>query len=65
MQDLKQSFVREQDGAWRCIEATELQLASGRVQVAVGTRFVRGTRYMGIDVASLLEEYCARAAPRG
>jgi hypothetical protein len=52
------SFVREQGGmAWLCIEAAELTLPTGRIQVAVGTRFTRGTRYMGVDLASLLEEY--------
>jgi hypothetical protein len=52
------SFVREQGGmVWLCIEAAELTLPTGRIQVAVGTRFTRGTRYMGVDLASLLEEY--------
>jgi hypothetical protein len=49
-------FVREGSGAWRCIEAAELQLAVGRVQVAPGTRFTLGTQFMGIDLAAMLEE---------
>ena len=63
MQNFYQSFAREQDGAWLCIAPAELDLPSGRIQVAVGTRFIRGTRYMGIDVAKLLEEYGERMRP--
>jgi hypothetical protein len=39
-------------------------LTSGRIQFAVGTRVIRGTRYMGVDVAGLLEEHHQRYAPR-
>ena len=63
MQNFYRSFVRERDGAWLCTEAAELQLPSGRIQVAVGTRFTRGTRFMGIDVARLLEEHDERIRP--
>ena len=63
MQNFDRSFVRDRDGAWLCTEAAELQLPSGRIQVAVGTRFIRGTRYLGIDVAKLLEEYGERMRP--
>jgi hypothetical protein len=54
--NLGESFVREQDGAWVCVQAAELQLPSGRIQVAVGTRFAPGTRFMGVDIVRLLEE---------
>ena len=49
-------FVRESDGVWLCVEAAELDLPGGRIQVAVGTRFTRGTRFMGVELARLLEE---------
>ena len=57
MHALARKFVREKDGTWLCVEAAELALPTGRIQVAVGTRFTRGTRFMGVDVAQLLEEY--------
>jgi hypothetical protein len=57
VQNVTKSFVRETDGTWLCIEPAELKLDGGRIQVAVGTRFVPGTRFMGVDVARLLEEY--------
>ena len=56
VQNLEKSFVREMDGAWRCIEPAELDLPTGRIQIAVGARFTPGTRFMGVDIARLLEE---------
>ena len=64
MHEFAERFAREPDGGWRCIEAAELALGSGRIQVAAGTRFTRGTRYMGVDVAVLLEEHYERLKPR-
>jgi len=52
-----QCFVREGDGAWRCTRPAELQVEVGRIQVAPGTTFTKGTTFMGIDLASLLEDY--------
>jgi len=49
-------FVREPDGSWRCVEAAELHLPGGRIQVAVGMRFAPGHRFMGVELARVLEE---------
>ena len=57
-------FVREKDGAWRCIEAAEVVLPQGRIQVTAGTRFTRGTRFMGVELAQVLEEYYQQHLPR-
>ena len=57
-------FVRENDGVWLCVEAGELDLPAGRIQVAVGTRFTRGTRFMGVDVALLLDQHYVQHQPR-
>ena len=56
VQNFVQSFVREQDGSWICVQAATLELPTGRIQVAIGTRFTPGTRFMGVDLARLLEE---------
>lgn len=63
MHEFIHKFVREGEGVWMCVTAAELQLPAGRIQVAVGTRFTRGTRYMGIDLAQLLEEKYRRTRP--
>lgn len=49
------NFVREPDGSWVCVKPAEAILHGGRVQVAPGSRFTRGTRFMGVDLAALLE----------
>jgi hypothetical protein len=64
METFIKQFVREGNGAWRCVEAAELQLAVGRIQVAPGTRFTKGTIFMGVDVAALLEEHHAKSRTR-
>ena len=59
MRDFIKSFVRESDGAWRCLEPAETTLPGGRIQVSPGSRFVRGTCFMGVDLAQLLDEELA------
>jgi hypothetical protein len=39
------------------MEPATLNLPSGRIQVAPGTRFTRGTDFMGVDLAKLLDEF--------
>jgi hypothetical protein len=60
LQDFIKHFVRDAFGAWRCIEPAELDLPQGRVQVTPGTVFTRGTKFMNVDVAELLDEQAAR-----
>jgi hypothetical protein len=58
-----QQFRREGGGVWLCMAPATLDLPEGRVQVAPGTRFVIGTKFMNIDVARLLKEEYARQQP--
>jgi len=51
-----QHFVREAPGVWTCIEPADLLLPQGRVQVTAGTRFTPGFKFMGVELATLLEE---------
>lgn len=54
-------FTRDARGRWTCIEPTVFDLPSGRIEVAPGTRLVRGTKFMGVDLAELLDkQYAAR-----
>ena len=50
-------FIRESPGVWTCIEPAELLLPQGRVQVAAGMRFTFGSKFMGVELARLLEEH--------
>ena len=54
-------FVREAPGIWTCIEPADLLLPQGRVQVAAGTRFTPGSKFMGVELARLLEEQYEQA----
>jgi hypothetical protein len=55
MQNFIKHFVRETYGAWRCVEPATLELPQGRIQVVPGTVFMRGTKFMNIDVAEMLD----------
>jgi hypothetical protein len=55
MQKFIKCFVRDAEGQWRCIEHATLDLPQGRVQVVPGSVFLEGTRFMNVDLASLLE----------
>ena len=56
MQKFIKHFVRERQGVWSCVEAVEVHLPHGRIQVSPGTRFTLGSTFMGVEVAQLLEE---------
>jgi hypothetical protein len=57
MQNFSKCFVRDQSGAWRCIAPADLQTPQGRIQVTPGSVFTKGTRFMNVDLAALLDEY--------
>jgi hypothetical protein len=50
-------FRRDPFGVWICVAPAEVQLPQGRIQVTVGSRFARGTKFMNLDLAVLLEEH--------
>lgn len=60
MEQFIKHFRREGDGVWICVEPAELNLPQGRVQVAPGSRFTRGTKFMNIELAALLEKQYAK-----
>ena len=57
METFIKNFVREADGCWRCVSPAELLVAAGRIQVAPGTTFTKGTKFMGVDLAAMLDEH--------
>jgi hypothetical protein len=56
LQNFITHFRKESNGAWTCVEPADLLLPSGRIQVTPGSRFQRGTTFMGIDLAALLDD---------
>ena len=56
MEEFIKNFKRDASGAWTCITKAEFKGPNGRIQVTVGSRFVRGTNIMGADLAEWLDE---------
>lgn len=48
-------FRRDASDLWICVSPAELMLPQGRIQVSVGSRFAKGTRFMNVDLAKMLE----------
>ena len=49
------AFVRDSYGVWLCVHRATLDLPSGRISVAPGSKFTRGTRFMDVDLAEILD----------
>ncbi|MGQ0545528.1 MAG: hypothetical protein ACT4P3_09380 [Betaproteobacteria bacterium] len=60
MQDFIEAFFRHPDGTWTCIAPATLEHPQGRIQVAQGTHFTRGTIFMGVDLVEWLEQQYER-----
>ena len=56
MKNFVKHFRREDAGIWVCVEAATLDLPQGRIQIAVGSRFTRGTTFMNVALAGMLDE---------
>ena len=56
MRNVYQAFVRNPDGSWSCVAGTTVIHPRGRMQVAAGSRFLPGAKFMGVDIVALLEE---------
>jgi hypothetical protein len=56
MDDFWHALRRSDNGTWTVLAPTNLNHPKGRIQVTAGTRFAPGTNFMGVDVATLLDE---------
>ena len=56
MKQFIKHFRREGVGVWVCVADATLALPEGRVQVAAGSRFTLGTKFMNVELAAMLEE---------
>jgi hypothetical protein len=63
LDDVIDCFQRESAGHWTCTRPCEIALPGGRVQVAAGTRFSSGERFMDVDIALLLDKVRDRSLP--
>jgi len=56
VQDVRNSFWRNEDGSWICIDPVTIDHPKGRVQVSPGTTIRPGVPFMGVDLASWLDQ---------
>ncbi len=60
-----EAFIRNPDGSWRCIAPVTLEtIQVKRLQVAPGTVFVSGRKFMNVDVVALLDRHRQSVLPR-
>ena len=51
-------FEREREGVYRCVSPATFPLPNGhKIEVAPNTVLSRGTSFMGVDLADMLEEH--------
>jgi hypothetical protein len=48
-------FKRNHDGSWTCVAESTIQRHGGRIQVMPGSTFLPGVKFMGVDLADLLD----------
>ena len=56
MQNFLKLFARIGPEMWTCVTSGEFNGPNGRIQVVPGSTFKKGTSFMGIDLANLLED---------
>ena len=57
MRNFLRCFERERDGVWRCKTFATLLLPEGKkVEIDTQTVLVRGSSYMGLDLAQMLDD---------
>jgi hypothetical protein len=65
MQNVIKGFQRNPDGSWTCIAPVTFDGPYGRrIQVTIGSTFVPGTVFMGVDVAKWLSDQDRRTTVR-
>ena len=64
MENFIRHFVRIAPGIWTCVRNGEFMSPNGRIQVSIGPTFIRGTNFMGMDVAQWLDEQHEKTGPR-
>ena len=54
--NLGESFTRDDDGNWVCVQACSLTIDQKEMRFNEGLTFAKGTPFMGVDVADWLEK---------
>jgi hypothetical protein len=54
-------FRRESGGTWICLEPVTIEHPRGRIQIAPGSSFCKGNKFMGVDLAAWLDQQIVEA----
>ena len=61
--DVRDAFWRTEDGSWICIDPITIDHPQGRMQVSPGTTLKPGVPFMGIDLATWLDQRFRNSNP--
>jgi len=53
----EETFRKDANGNWRCYEACALDMENKEIVFTEGMTFVKGSPFMGVDVAKWLDEH--------
>jgi hypothetical protein len=54
-EEILAAFRHNTDRSWTCVKAVAINHPAGRIEIVAGTTLVRGTRFMGVDLAAWLD----------
>ena len=55
-----EAFKKDDKGNWRCVEACALDMENKEIVFTQGMTFVKGSPFMGVDVAKWLDEHAKK-----
>jgi|GEM_PF-5408146 len=66
MQQLKspvdcRHYIKDAEDGWKATQSTDVKVPVGIIRIPPGMVFKKGRPLAGVDVASLLEQYCVEA----
>ena len=53
------AFQKNSDGSWTTVKPVTISSPMGEVKLNIGQTFRKGVQFMGLDLASLLDENCS------
>jgi len=53
------AFRKNPDGSWACIKPVTIRGPAGEIKISPGLTFRKGVYFMGIDLATLLDQQCS------
>jgi len=55
-----QHFSKDSEDSWVSVHITDIKAPNGIIRIPPGTTFRKGRTLSGVDVVSLLEQFCSQ-----